>query len=364
MIPEAHGETCRLGYLKVVAALKEQGLPNLTAISGKLLDFARSLEGFRKAPKPPGLLTKSRQTAFYYAVLARELGILNEYLPMISALPSYEKVRALVREFLSNGMAPEAHEAIVTPSLGEKVVLAYILSRRDPLFVELMRWAKNAKQFKRMQAIEHGLKDIMPRIWPDAAEKFRKYSEELEASSPAEAIRSRAYNAGRHLISPRLEWAVDLGLLRRYVGGGAGARANSYEAAPLLDRILPALEGLGAVPLDAPCDGETIRLFDQLVSAYAGEGRRCISARPKAVEEALRDAHAILSKAGPVPILALLVAASARLLDAGLAAAVAEAKEVLTRMIFVNMTPYYRPLPSGSIAIESLDPPPCYVTPY
>jgi len=363
MIPEAHGETCRLGYLKVVAALKEHGLPNLTAISEKLLDFAKSLNSFWRTPKPTGLLTRSKQTAFYYAILARELGLLDEYLPIISTLPSYEKVRTLVREFLSGGEVREKHETVITPSLGEKIVLAYVLSRKDLLFIELMEWAKNARRFRRMQAIKHGLEEVVSKVLPKAAEKTRKYAEELRALKPVEAIRTRAYNAGRHLIPPRLEWAVDLGFLKRRVGGETATRVRFYEATQLLDETLPVLKKLREISLDAPCDGEPIELLNQLISAYIKAEQLHRAATADIIEKALENAHKALSKASPVPALMLLAAASARLLDMGLAAAITEVKEVLTKMIFVNMA-YYRSLPNGSIAIVSLEPSACYAIPY
>ena len=355
MVPETHGEICRLGYLKVVAALKESGLPNLTAISEKLLDFAKSLGGVRKSPKPTGLLTKSKQTAFYYAVLAKELGILDEYFSIISILPSYEKTKNLVQKFLSSGEASSSHKAIISLSSGEKIVLAYVLSRRDPLFIELMEWAKNTRKFRRIQAIKNGLSEIIPKVLPKAAEKTSRYSEELRTLKPTEAIRTRAYNSGRHLIPPRLEWAVDLNLLKRHVGGGKGTRVSYYEATPLLDEILMTLKRLREIAPDAPPDEDSISLFDQLITAYARVENRYRMATDNTIEKALKDAHKTLSKRSPVPMLTLLIAASTRLLEMGLVTTITDVKEVLMKIIFVNLA-YYRSLPNGSIAIISLEP--------
>ena len=368
MFPESHGGVCRLGYLRLPPIIYEEGVRGLTRISERLLEVADLAALPGDGPRPPGILTHSRRTAYYYTVLARDLGLLGEHRPMLHACPGYMRLRQTVKKLLDGGEAKIDHGDLISLSAGEKLLFTYIIMRRDPIAPRLAAWALERGSFKRMEGMIHTMEVILPTILRERLdahedgsekisevlaklEKYKKIREELcERGIPYGSsawIRTKSYNAGRHIAAPRLEWLVDLGLLSRRV---RNMKVAAYRATSILKACGDAVEKLSRTGDPE----ELLKSLDIISSAHA---RRAGLKNPakKAVEKALIEAFAAISKeveAVPEPI--LLLAATARLMEQGYAARIRLVRDALRRLCLVGGLTF-KPTGDGCIAITSME---------
>lgn len=231
MIHEVHGDTCRLGYLKVIACLAtdmEMGTPDY--IASILLEI--SLSNLKSFEQSPGLV-KSIANAVNYVGLASEMDILNgvgagETAKIYSFLKSSEPIHKLIKE----GTPTD----ILTLTQVEQIFFLSILLRHDfHMTSGVIKWVLENKSFSRNDAMESLMETVYPEALRQAlrsavgrrrealakrleiAERFAE--DRRRYSSKMEWVRSRQYAIYRHSLPPRLEWLVDIGILNR-VGRG------------------------------------------------------------------------------------------------------------------------------------------------
>ncbi|MEM1945053.1 MAG: hypothetical protein QXX57_04885 [Nitrososphaerota archaeon] len=238
MIHEVHGDTCRLGYLKVIACIVDD-----MEVRGP--DFLASIlyEMARQAGQPRhdilGLI-RSRENAINYVELAAELDILRkgswtagETAITYSSLDAAKYVHGQI----SSG-GPAQLQVLSLASVERIFFLNTLLHYDFHMVTGIIVWVLDHRRFTRNQAME----EIMETIYPTALRKAlresgvkmrQKILRKLEVAesfsekrrsypSRSEWVRSRQYAIYRHTLPPRLEWLVDLGILGREGRGKYG----------------------------------------------------------------------------------------------------------------------------------------------
>lgn len=324
MLPETHGEVCRLGYLKLIPLMREpdgRGGISLKKTGENLLEFIKNLEPTNK--KCPGILSgrSSLKTAIYYVVLARDLKLLGEELPLLYACKSIQYLESAI----NGGANNVSHESIIKLSKGERLIFTYVLARRDPLFPGIAEWASKQESFKRRDAILQIMEEVLPHAISNMISKhngddaelrlktildrIRKYGQQLKeelVKNPVGWIKTRYYGAGRHLIAPRIEWMVDLHLLSRSSGK---RRVKRYAPTAALKMTARAICAISATE---DCD-EMIASLDQIAKSIAPAG---LAPHQDEIRRAIARTYRIMAKiVDPVPELALILSSCARLMD-------------------------------------------------
>jgi hypothetical protein len=326
MIVESHGEVCRLGYLRlIVAAAKSE-----TARDQVSLSFLASLlnESVRKLKEPAAPevkavgLIRSEVAARNYVAFAADLNLLSKRghaLGDNGVIYAFTRSIASYEAYLRGESDMALHDTISLKPV-EQLFFLWLLITSDYLVLPgLIKWAIEAESFSRMEAMNHVMEELYPQalktlvaaagkkaqaeILPkiEMAQRFRE--ERLKYSTKAEWIRSSLYAKYRHIVPPRLEWLVDLGLLRR-------VKRGRYTVA---DQIL-SHKPLFLKTLSYPPSKITEQVFSNLAPAmiqYAGKASREALNR-----ELISTFNAISSYLGaPVKIRLLELAVCIRLLE-------------------------------------------------
>jgi len=228
MILEAHGDICRLGYLRVVPCLLEDDSP-------KTFDFLASLffeitksvqdEDFLVG-KPIGLITRP-VNARNYITLAAELDLIDrrtQRLGGFGKLYLCMKSAAKFRKLVEGDKSLRLLDLLIL-SDAEKFFFLWNLFTRDYPFIQMITsWAIKKGKFRRQEAMIYAMEEAYPRslrkVLPksrikeaEAAEKFR--DRRLAIKDKVEWIKSSQYAKYRHIAPPRFEWLVDCGILKR-----------------------------------------------------------------------------------------------------------------------------------------------------
>lgn len=320
MILEVHGDVCRLGYLKLVAFLLEDGVPRSPDyLSSLLLETSKAAEN--DAVEHLGLL-RTEVNATNYVKLASELGFYDKstgglgpfgaaYVCMNSS--SYVKKHVV-------GDDTVMLSRILRLGESEKVLFLHALLNKDfHMISNIILWAAKAREFTR----QHAMESIMEEIYPEAlrrvlkklsdrrrqlvlkelesAARFRE--ERLSYSSKVEWIRSRLYAKYRHTVPPRLEWLSDVGLLDK-------PRRGKYAVSKMFSKNFRDLETVLHKPLER-LDQSFFSYFVQSVVPLRSAGRQVEA-------QFLTDAYRVLQKAvGRVRLDVLCLATVYRMMDAG-----------------------------------------------
>jgi len=228
MILEAHGDICRLGYLRVIPCLLEDNSP-------KTFDFLASLffeivkglqDGDFLVGKPIGLITRP-VNARNYVTLAAELDLINR---KTQRLGSFGKLYLCMRSASKFKKLVEGDRSLRLIDLlmlndAEKLFFLWNLFTRDYPFIQMIsKWAIKKGKFRRQEAMIYAMEEAYPyslrKILPRnkleearAAEKFRE--QRLAIKDKVQWIKSSQYAKYRHIAPPRFEWLVDCGILKR-----------------------------------------------------------------------------------------------------------------------------------------------------
>jgi len=257
LIHEAHGDACRLGYLRVISVLSHDSeSTSFDYLASLLLEVSRRV----RKPEGGGHLTgliNGQVNARNYVTLASETGVLDRktqtlgkfghtYNALSSAAPYHEAV---------TGKADLDCETLVGLKPVEKVFFLHALLLHDyPFLSEMILWAISKGHFTRGEAMEHVMEAIypeallrsLPLVEPRRRPMIMKEAEEarelrqrrLSFSSKADWIRGRQYAKYRHMVPPRLEWLVDLGILLREGRGKFSVASRLVEASRTLEGSL------------------------------------------------------------------------------------------------------------------------------
>lgn len=256
MILETHGDTCRLGYLRLIPCILSDEEPrSFDYISSILFEVVRNVGLPDLSLKNTiGLITRP-VNARNYVTLAVEMGIIDRRSQKLGlfgriylALRSSEAVRDLVE-----GRSSAAPRDLIELSEAERVYFLWLVSISDyPFIQQIISWAAEKEKFTRQEAMNYIMEEAYPaslkKILSTLSDSRRKRSVEQEIaeaeqfrekrtsiSDKTEWIRTSQYSKYRHVAPPRLEWLVDIGILRR---DGRGKYSVDEQVSRHLDRFL------------------------------------------------------------------------------------------------------------------------------
>ncbi|MEM2910402.1 MAG: hypothetical protein QXO01_04995 [Nitrososphaerota archaeon] len=243
MILESHGDVCRLGYMRLIACLAEEDTPkSFDFLASVLYDFIRNV-GLPQIPiKPIGIITRPVNAKNYVSVAA-EMNVLDRKTQTLGDVGKLYIRLDSATKFIQESK-DITHEELLTLNPVEKVLfLTTLISADFPFLLKTMLWVLEHEKFMRMEAMSYMMEELYPSALRsiitkvDAkkksliekeiaeAEKFRMKRLSLEGKS--EWIKSSQYAKYRHIAPPRLEWLVDLGILKR-AGRGKYSTDESF----------------------------------------------------------------------------------------------------------------------------------------
>jgi hypothetical protein len=365
MFIETHGEVCRLGYLKVALAVEEtlsRESKSRATVTEAMLGFLRWLPIGYEAGSRNGVVSarSSIQTVRGYVILAGQVltPTLKRTLRLLSA---YESVVEECLRF-NRGLRPTmTHMEVLNLTTAEKILYTYALSISDPLFVEVARWTAGRDGFKRAEYFHEALSKIIPEVAVKYAkpgvgerilEKARRFFEEYQSLCPngrvSQAwIRTRSYNFCRHVLSPRVEWLVDLGLLTKKLGK-KGCKGSFYEPTGKLRHCADAISELTA-------SGDVVNYAESIgkvAYAFSEECKLSTSFLPllsshQNYASVLSEVYGMLSGDGleMVAEADLMLATVVKLADTGLRVSVGDVKnmEDTLKLMYMANQAYVKP---------------------
>ena len=360
MINEVHGDTCRLGYLRVIACIAYDMTPRTPDyLSSLLLEISR----LGKEPRETAVgLIKSRANALNYVGLATDLDILrkNDWTAGETAI-IYSSLRsaAPIHELVSKGGQPKLIDLTDLTSVEKLFFLDTLLLHDFEMIAGLIRWALEHNTFTRNQAMEEVMETIYPqalkRAMREAGGKNReKIQRKLEAaesftqnrmqySSRMEWVRSRQYAIYRHTLPPRLEWLVDVGILEREGRGRYKITRDAFELSRELEIVVSSTRE---------------KAGDSIISYLAST---IMGARPpdrnKVMETLLNSYKRAQSKLGSAMSLELLKRMTAYiLLEDGWAAPPSQVGRVFNNLaIMFPDRVFVKPRPDGIVEVTRLE---------
>ena len=235
MILETHGDTCRLGYLRLIACLLEDETPkSYDFLASILYDLVRNAEDYEMLPhKPIGLITRS-VNARNYVTLAAEAGFIerkNQTLGKFGRVYLVMDSAGKFRDFME-GRCLLTLKDLITLSDAEKFFFLWVILASDYPFIQpILAWVVEKERFTRQEAMNYIMEELYPQALKKTlsslpqrrreqvareiaeAEKFRERREAI--ASKTDWIKSSQYAKYRHIAPPRLEWLVDAGVLTR-----------------------------------------------------------------------------------------------------------------------------------------------------
>lgn len=235
MILETHGETCRLGYLRLIACLLEDEHPrSYDFLASMLYDLVKNAEGYETiVHKPIGLITRSVNARNYVTLAAemefidRKSQTLGRFGRIYLAMDSSNKFRDFV-----DGKSILILRDLITLSEAEKFFFLWVVMVSDYPFIQpIIAWVVEKERFTRQEAMNYIMEEVYPKALKKVlsalpqrrreqlarevmeAEKFKERRESIP--NKTEWIKSSQYAKYRHVAPPRLEWLVDCGVLVR-----------------------------------------------------------------------------------------------------------------------------------------------------
>ncbi|MCD6341756.1 MAG: hypothetical protein J7L83_02760 [Thaumarchaeota archaeon] len=230
MMLETHGDVCRLGYLRIIPCLLEDGAPKtFDFLAALLFDIVKNVrDRDLLATKPIGLITSS-VNARNYVTLAAELNLIDR---KTQTLGNFGKLYLTSDSAMKFKRFAEGQESLslidlITLSDSEKLFFLWALFIQDYPFIQLItNWAVKKERFRRQEAMIYAMEEAYPRALKKAlppsdsrrkeveeAEKFKE--RRLSIKDKVEWIKSSQYAKYRHIAPPTLEWLVDCGILKR-----------------------------------------------------------------------------------------------------------------------------------------------------
>jgi hypothetical protein len=254
MILETHGDVCRLGYMRLIACLAEEDTPkSFDFLASNLYDFIRNIGPPQLPIKPIGIITRPVNARNYVSVAA-EMNILDRKTQTLGDIGRiYVRLNSATK-FLHESKQI-THEELLTLNPVEKMLFFTTLISADfPFLLNTIIWALEREEFTRMEAMNYMMEELYPSALKsivtkvDAkkrsmvekeiaeAEKFKMKRLSLENKS--EWIKSSQYAKYRHIAPPRLEWLVDLGILKRSGRGKYSAEESFVKCKELFEGYL------------------------------------------------------------------------------------------------------------------------------
>ncbi len=254
MIFETHGDTCRLGYLRLIPCIMEDDEPrSFDFISSILYDLVKNVSDAESIPRNTiGLITRA-VNARNYVTLAAEMNIVDR---KTQRLGTFGKIyltlnsSGALRDFIE-GRSTISMKELITLNDAEKLYFLWVLMVSDYPFIEsIVSWVIEKEKFTRQEAMYYIMEEAYPaslrkvlsslpeskrrNIELEAAEAEKFRDERLSIRDKTEWIKTSLYAKYRHIAPPRLEWLVDVGILRR---DGRGKYSIDEKIVKGLDKI-------------------------------------------------------------------------------------------------------------------------------
>lgn len=295
MILEAHGDICRLGYLRIIPCLLEDDAPRtFDFLASVLYEIVKGV-GDRDflLGKPIGLIT-SPVNARNYVTLAAELDLIerkSQRLGTFGKLYLCSKSASRFRRLVEGDRSLKLIDLLMLND-AEKLFFLWNLFTRDYPFIQLIvSWAIEKGRFRRQEAMIYAMEEAYPRALRKAlpksrlrevqeAERFRE--RRLAIKDKVEWIKSSQYAKYRHIAPPRFEWLVDCGILKR---SGRGKYEVNSQMIYDPERILR-LASLQPGKIEQYLFGDFLKPFEKL---YRRADRHEAS-------RALLDAYGVMSR--------------------------------------------------------------------
>ncbi|MCS7145986.1 MAG: hypothetical protein RMJ28_05900 [Nitrososphaerota archaeon] len=238
MILETHGEVCRLGYLRlIIGAAKTETPGEHISPSFVAAILEESLKRLGQEPHAhPDItgLIRSSVAARNYVSFALNLDLISrQTLKLGENGTIYAFTRSLspIEAFLK-GETKLSLIDLLTLRPVDKVFFLWLLLTQDYLILPgIIKWTLEREVFTRTEAMNHVMEELYPQALTsllaavgkkaqkeilskiEMAKRFRE--ERMKYATKAHWIRSSLYAKYRHVVPPRLEWLVDLGILNR-----------------------------------------------------------------------------------------------------------------------------------------------------
>jgi len=246
MLESVHGDTCRLGYLKLLCCLGDDFQPySLEYFSSRLYTLTKDYYkkwSFPSGLSRVGLITEKQGLTISknYVNLSYEFGVLNrqhQTLGNFGRLYSKTESARTVVNFIQNAEARSINVLILNDF--ERVLFLKQLLEVDglPMFY-IVKWLselyeRGRNSVSRKEAMVHFMEKDYPKICSELAESTQNYEKRIRFKKEAERaqttfskIRMENENKGtwnksalyakyRHTVPPRFEWLVDVGLLQK-----------------------------------------------------------------------------------------------------------------------------------------------------
>ncbi len=242
MILETHGEVCRLGYLRlIVGAAKTESHGREVSpgfIAAVLEESLKKLEEGHQVGQDVIGLIRSPVAARNYVSFAAELGLINRQTQRLGEngiIYAFTRSISPIDAYLKGETKLTLLDLISLKPV-DKVFFTWLLLTQDYLILPgIIRWALEHETFARIDAMNYVMEELYPQALAslltaagkrargeilskiEMAKRFRE--ERLKYATKALWIRSSLYAKYRHVVPPRLEWLVDLGILNRYRRG-------------------------------------------------------------------------------------------------------------------------------------------------
>lgn len=235
MILETHGDTCRLGYLRLIPCIMEDDEPrSFDFISSILYDIVKNVGDIESISRNTvGLITRA-VNARNYVTLAAEINMIDrktQKLGLFGKIYLILNSSELIRDFIEGRLHLSVKELITLNDV-ERLYFLWALMFSDHPFIEaIISWVVEKEKFTRQEAMNYIMEEAYPAslrkllsIHPESrrksieleiseAERFRE--KRLSIRDKTEWIKTSLYAKYRHIVPPRLEWLVDIGILRR-----------------------------------------------------------------------------------------------------------------------------------------------------
>jgi len=246
MLENVHGDTCRLGYLKLLCCLGDDFQPySLEYFSSRL--YMLTKDCYKKWEFPyglsrSGLITEKQGliTSKNYVNLAYDFGVLNrqhQTLGNFGRLYSKTESAKIVTNFVQSAEA-QSINILVLNKLERVLFLKHLLEVDGLPMFYIIKWLyglyeKGNNSVSRKEAMIHFMEQDYPKICLERAESSRNYEQKIRLKKEAERAqntfskiridnenkglwgKSELYAKYRHIVPPRFEWLIDVGLLRK-----------------------------------------------------------------------------------------------------------------------------------------------------
>jgi len=273
MILEAHGDICRLGYLRIIPCLLEDESPKtFDYLASVLYEIVKGV-GDRDflAGRPIGLIT-SPVNARNYVTLAAELDLVDrksQRLGVFGKLYLCSRSASRFRRLVEGDKSLRLIDLLMLND-AEKIFFLWNIFAKDYPFIQMITsWAIGRGKFRRQEAMIYAMEEAYPqalrRVLPksrikEVQEAERLRERRLMIKDKIEWIKSSQYAKYRHIAPPRFEWLVDCGILKR---SGRGKYEVNTQMIYDPDRILK-LTSLSPEKLEHYLFGDFLKPLEKL----------------------------------------------------------------------------------------------------